>query len=51
MDGQSSLAASLSTVAELLKGCVDAVATNRVRWGNRSVLDAPHCTSQSWKLS
>jgi hypothetical protein len=37
-DGLSSLAASLSTVVELLEGRVDAVTTNRVRWGTRSVL-------------
>jgi hypothetical protein len=39
-DGPSSHAASLSTVVELLEGQVDAVVTNGVRWGTRSVLVA-----------
>jgi hypothetical protein len=37
-NGPSSLAASLSTVAGLLEGWVDAAATNEVRWGTRSAL-------------
>jgi hypothetical protein len=40
VDGPSSLAASMPTVAELLKGQIDAVAANRVHWGSRSVLVA-----------
>jgi hypothetical protein len=39
-DGSSSLAASLSMVAELLKGRVDAVLTNGVRWGAQLALVA-----------
>jgi hypothetical protein len=38
VDGPSSLAASLSTVAELLEGRVDASAANGVRYGTRSAL-------------
>jgi hypothetical protein len=34
-DGLSSLAASLSSVVELLEGHVDAAAANGVRWGTR----------------
>jgi hypothetical protein len=37
-DGPSSLAASLSMVAELLEGWVDAVAAYGFRWGIRSAL-------------
>jgi hypothetical protein len=37
-DGTSSLAASLSTAAERLKGQVDATAANGVRWGTRLAL-------------
>jgi hypothetical protein len=40
IDGPSSLVASLSMVAELLKGRIDAVAANKVRWGTRSALVA-----------
>jgi hypothetical protein len=40
VDGSSSLTASLSMVVELLKGWINAVATNRVRWGTRSALIA-----------
>jgi hypothetical protein len=39
-DGASSLAASLSMVAELLEGQFDATATTEVRWGTRSTLVA-----------
>jgi hypothetical protein len=39
-DQSSSLAVSMSTVAELLEGQVDTVAANGVRWGTRSVLVA-----------
>jgi hypothetical protein len=38
IDVSSSLAASLSTVVELLKGRIDVVATNGVHWGTRSTL-------------
>jgi hypothetical protein len=40
IDGPSSLAASLSTVVELLEGWIDTAATNGVRWGTRSALVA-----------
>jgi hypothetical protein len=39
-DETSSLAVSLSSVAELLEGCIDFTAANRVRWGTQSVLVA-----------
>jgi hypothetical protein len=39
-DGPSSLAASMSTVVELLKGRIDAGAANGVCWGSRSALVA-----------
>jgi hypothetical protein len=39
-DGSSSLSASLSMVAELLRGRVDVVVANRVRWGTQSTLIA-----------
>jgi hypothetical protein len=39
-DGSSSLVASLSTVAELLKGRVKATAANGLPWGTRSALIA-----------
>jgi hypothetical protein len=39
-DGPSSLTASMSTVAELLEGQIDAVFANRVRWGPCSTLVA-----------
>jgi hypothetical protein len=44
VDGPSSLAASLSMVAELLDGRMNTVATNGVRWGTRFALVAvlPH---------
>jgi hypothetical protein len=38
--GSSSLAASLSIVAEEVEKWVNAAATNGIRWGNRSVLVA-----------
>jgi hypothetical protein len=43
-DGLSSMAASMSTVVELLEGRIDTAATNRVRWGSHSALVAivPH---------
>jgi hypothetical protein len=52
IDGPSSLAASLSMVAEQLKGRIDAAATNGVRWGTRSALVAAlsHFSSQKSKL-
>jgi hypothetical protein len=37
-DGLSSPAASMSMVAELLKGWIDIAAANRVHWGSRSTL-------------
>jgi hypothetical protein len=37
-DGPSSLVAALSSVAELLKGHIDAAGANRACWGIRSVL-------------
>jgi hypothetical protein len=37
-NGSSSLAGSLSTVAELLKGWFDTMTTNSVHWGTRSAL-------------
>jgi hypothetical protein len=37
IDGPSSLVVSLSMVAELLEGQIDATTTNGVRWGTRSV--------------
>jgi hypothetical protein len=37
-DKKSSLAATMSTVAELLEGWMDATAANRVRWGSCSAL-------------
>jgi hypothetical protein len=37
-DGLSSLAASLSMVAKLHEGCIDATAANEVHCGTRSVL-------------
>jgi hypothetical protein len=37
-DKPSSLAASLSTAVELLKGWIEAAAANGVRWGARSAL-------------
>jgi hypothetical protein len=40
INGPSSLAASLSTVVELLEGRIDTAATNGVRWGTRSALVA-----------
>jgi hypothetical protein len=40
VDGPSSLAASLSMLAELLEGRIDFAATKGVRWGTRSVLVA-----------
>jgi hypothetical protein len=39
-DGPSSLAASLSIVAEFLEGQVDATTANGVHWGTRLALDA-----------
>jgi hypothetical protein len=39
-DGLSSLAASLSMVAELLEGRIDTVSTNGVHWGTQSTLVA-----------
>jgi hypothetical protein len=39
-NGPSSLAAYMSTVAELLEGRVYAAAANGVRWGSRSALVA-----------
>jgi hypothetical protein len=38
VDGPSSLAASLSMVAELLEGRVDVATANGIRWGTLSVL-------------
>jgi hypothetical protein len=38
VNGSSSLTASMSTVAELLKGRINAAATNGVCWGSRSAL-------------
>jgi hypothetical protein len=38
VDGSSLLATSMSTLAELLESRIDAAATNRVRWGSRTVL-------------
>jgi hypothetical protein len=38
IDGPPSLAASMSTVAEHFESWIDAIATNRVRWGSRSAL-------------
>jgi hypothetical protein len=40
VDGSSSLAASLSMVAELLEGRIDTAAANGVRWVTRSALVA-----------
>jgi hypothetical protein len=40
IDGPSSLVVSLSMVAELLEGPINAAAINRVRWGTRSTLVA-----------
>jgi hypothetical protein len=40
IDGPSFLAASLSTVVELLKGQIDTAPTNGVCWGTRSALVA-----------
>jgi hypothetical protein len=37
-DGLSSLAASMLKAVELLKGQIDAVTANRLRWGSRSML-------------
>jgi hypothetical protein len=37
-NGSSSLADSLSTVANLLEGWVDAAAANKVHWGTRLAL-------------
>jgi hypothetical protein len=37
-DGSSTQAMSKSTVAELLEGQIDTVATNGVHWGSRSAL-------------
>jgi hypothetical protein len=37
-DKSSSLAASLSTVVELLEGWIEAATSNGVRWGARSAL-------------
>jgi hypothetical protein len=39
-DGLSSLAASMSTVVELLEGRIDAAAANGVHWGSHSALVA-----------
>jgi hypothetical protein len=39
-DGPSSLATSMSTVAELLERWIDAMAANGVHWGSCSVLVA-----------
>jgi hypothetical protein len=39
-DGPSSLAASVSTAAELLEDRIDDAAANGVRWGSRSALAA-----------
>jgi prophage DNA circulation protein len=36
--GTSSLVASLSSAAELIKGCINIVAANLVHWGTGSVL-------------
>jgi prophage DNA circulation protein len=36
--GMSSLVASLSSAAELIKGCINIVAANLVHWGTGSVL-------------
>jgi hypothetical protein len=35
-----SLVASLSSIAELLEGCIDITTANRVRWGTRLALAA-----------
>jgi hypothetical protein len=50
-DRQSSMAASLSIVAELLEGCVNVVATNWVHWGTRSALVATPSHFWGWKPS
>jgi hypothetical protein len=39
-DGPSSLAASMSTMVELLEGQIDAAATNGIRWGSHFALVA-----------
>jgi hypothetical protein len=39
-NGPSSLAASMSTAVELLKGLIGDAATNGVHWGSRSILVA-----------
>jgi hypothetical protein len=39
-DKSSSLATSLSTAVELIKGRIDSTTANRVRWGTRSALVA-----------
>jgi hypothetical protein len=36
----SSLAKSLSSVMDLIEGCINAAATNEVHWGARLVLTA-----------
>jgi hypothetical protein len=38
IDGSSSLATSMSMVAEWLKGQIDATTANRVHWGSHSAL-------------
>jgi hypothetical protein len=40
VDGSSSLAASMSVVAELLEGWINAAPANGVRWGSHSMLVA-----------
>jgi hypothetical protein len=40
INGSSSLATSMSAVAERLKGRIDTAAANGVRWGSRSALVA-----------
>jgi hypothetical protein len=40
IDGTSALAASLSSIIELLEGRIDAATTNGLRWGTRSALAA-----------
>jgi hypothetical protein len=47
VDGPSSLAVSLSSAAELLKGRIDVATANRIRWDTRSVLAATYQSSQS----
>jgi hypothetical protein len=46
--GPSSLAASLSSVVELLEGCIDAATTNGVPWGTQSAFVAALWHFQEW---